>query len=768
MSRYLTPSKVGLLALISLYTESVVPSAATIPVLSFLISQILPVNSVKSRNDDLLRSRDITLTLDDFQKATINHISGIPGRTVWDLLLNKLWKINSFDALHVFFDTLSLLLQKTPEQLQNEAEDGADTDSNPNRMLLSRTSPLGAFVRRAQLEFTRLQFHDGLTLWKSFVTYRAPSLLQWKKRNQTAGNTSFDVNLQQDRLDLGDRLTEVAYGELGTEASQVAGVSTEDVEKLLEYQVDQMQRMGNRLPQAMKMKLRDMIESGVTIPSLSHYVSFLDSWKAGDYPSSFDKLHRYFDYTMHNRDRTFYQYALLNLAILHQDFGCYSEAVVAMQETISTARENNDMVCLNYSLSWLYHFGKAHPEEIHEVQKKGVLGTDREALAFLKAKAKETSMWALLSTSLLSEAKLSLSQGDGVAQAFESILKASHLNVTKNVLNAIGSQMSMQSSVFGRLGVSCQAWVYGELFLQCYASPSPVEDVVHCICKSAFLLSQKGRYEDALARMEEIEEETLGTLRYSQYWTSSLGLLKFRRHLHRDNLTAAEHVLAQLRAPLNLSQDLQMNVSMLEMDLLIRRGDYSKAMEMLEELATKLNEEEADTYQRVKLMTLKAQIYDKSGITQKGFSVALRAASLAHRARLLPALWEAVGRVSAVLISLKEFSAAAKLLDSIMPQVLECEDCNLSAQTFALLADAHVGMAGQAKAETLQRKEQLTKALEHIERSFDEFSRIEDVRGQCEMMAKKATIMHLNGDPVLANDCAAKYLDIKRAAKDQL
>jgi anaphase-promoting complex subunit 5 len=112
---------------------------------------------------------------------------------------------------------------------------------------------------------------------------------------------------------------------------------------------------------------------------------------------------------MHNRDRTFYQYALLNLAILHQDFGCYSEAVVAMQETISTARENNDMGCLNYSLSWLYHFGKAHPEQIHKVQEKGVLGTDREALVFLKAKAKETSMWTLLSTSLLSEAKLSLS-----------------------------------------------------------------------------------------------------------------------------------------------------------------------------------------------------------------------------------------------------------------------------------------------------------------------------------------------------------------------
>lgn len=112
---------------------------------------------------------------------------------------------------------------------------------------------------------------------------------------------------------------------------------------------------------------------------------------------------------MHHRDRTFYQYALLNLAILQADFGCYSEAVIAMQETISMARENNDMGCLNYSLSWLYHFGKAHPEELSGVQEKGVLGTDKEALNFLKSKAKETDMWSLLSTSLLSEAKLALS-----------------------------------------------------------------------------------------------------------------------------------------------------------------------------------------------------------------------------------------------------------------------------------------------------------------------------------------------------------------------
>ena len=235
-----------------------------------------------------------------------------------------------------------------------------------------------------------------------------------------------------------------------------------------------------------------------------------------------------------------------------------------------------------------------------------------------------------------------------------------------------------------------------------------------------------------------------------------------------NDLAAAEHMIAQLWAPPNLSLDLVFSISVLEIDLETRRGEFSKAMELLDTLATKLHDEEADIYQRVKLMTLKARLYEKAGTTLKGFSVALRAATLAYQTRLLPALWEAVGALCAVFNSLKEFNASITLLESIVPQVLECEDCDLAGRIFAILADAYVGTAGQVKPETAQRKEYLTKALDNIDRSFDEYSRIDDVRGQCEMMAKKATIMHLNGDPVLANDCAAKYLDISAASKARL
>ena len=48
-----------------------------------------------------------------------------------------------------------------------------------------------------------------------------------------------------------------------------------------------------------------------------------------------------------------------------------------------------------------------------------------------------------------------------MAQAFEGIMKASHLNLTKHVDNVIGSQMAMQSSVFGRLGKCLDCTVVG-------------------------------------------------------------------------------------------------------------------------------------------------------------------------------------------------------------------------------------------------------------------------------------------------------------------
>lgn len=230
---------------------------------------------------------------------------------------------------------------------------------------------------------------------------------------------------------------------------------------------------------------------------------------------------------------------------------------------------------------------------------------------------------------------------------------------------------------------------------------------------------------------------------------------------------AVEHIISQLQAVQLLDFDLRLLLAFYTIEFTIRQGDYGRALRMVEQAAHSMQPENFDIHSQVKLLCLKAQILGKSGQPQRGFSLAMRAANIAHRAKLLADLWEAVCTLAMVLLSLREFEATGELVESIMPQTLETEDCALIAQAYSLLVDANMGMAGelwrlQGSDSKSTRKEYINRALGYIDSAYDHYEELEDIKGQTEMMAKKATVMHLTGDSVLANDYAAKYLDLRR------
>lgn len=516
------------------------------------------------------------------------------------------------------------------------------------------------------------------------------------------------------------------------------------------------------------------------MPSLTHYVkylktlpviairlwltigSFLDAWRAGDYSTSFDSLHRFFDYTMQNRDRLFYQYALLNLAVLQADFGCYEEAVAAMQETVTTARENKDMGCLNFSLSWLYHFGKAHPNVITKHDKTNMLGVEREGLAFLRVKAKESNMLGLWSSSLLSEAKLGLCSGESVATAFENVLRSSQLSVARNMMSNIGAQMMLQSSIWSRLGNSRLASSHCEVFLRCHSWKAPFDDVLKFTCRTAYLMYQNGDFEEAMSHLEGLDKNSLRSLRSNQYWSRFRGILHLKHDLHRSRLHSADLLLQQLLCNRGGDSDLTFEINLLNIDAMVRREDFSNALRLVEELASELKDQGDDMFFRTRLLLLKALLFEKIGRPQRGFSIAVRAASIAWRARLLPLLWHAMGAVATILSSLREFDAAGDILHSVLPRAFECGDSALMGQLFLWQTDAFIGMAGKAGTNIGKKREYLTKALETADRSFEEWTSVEDVNGMVEMTAKKAVILRVLGERQLSNDYAAKSEELRR------
>ena len=233
MSRYLTPAKVGLLALISTYARGVVPTSVTIHVLSFLVQHVITLHG----KDPNPAASKPTLTIHEFQKELYELSSGVPGRTVWDLLLKRFWEVDSFDALQHFFDQLSGLLAKTREQLLRDQANGV-TDK-PGRMRLSRSSPLGIFVRRALVEFTRLQLDDGVALWKSFAAYRESTRSAWRRRNPGAPKAGFDVNLP---FGSDAKLYKILYND-ALRGSNDLLTSSDDFDTLLEFQIERMQSM---------------------------------------------------------------------------------------------------------------------------------------------------------------------------------------------------------------------------------------------------------------------------------------------------------------------------------------------------------------------------------------------------------------------------------------------------------------------------------------------------------------------------------------------
>jgi anaphase-promoting complex subunit 5 len=469
---------------------------------------------------------------------------------------------------------------------------------------------------------------------------------------------------------------------------------------------------------------------------------------------------------MQNRDRQFYQYALMNLAVLQSDFGCYKEAVAAMLETVSTARENRDMTCLNFALNWLFHFGRANPKLVRELESDSLLGTGKESLAYLRVKAKETHMANMWISVLISEAKLGLVNGDSLATSLEYMVRSSQVLLERNLKNMFAQQMSLSIALWERLGLPQLSSMVGEIYLRCHSRHCTFDDELRVTIRLSNLLVAKGKYDEALQKFDSLDENSLRSWKPKQLWIRYRGIIKLRRDLNRNNLDGAEILLAQLLQVNNddLEPDLRLMIDVMHVEAMMRRGDLGSAFNKVEDLIAELREDNKDIALRVNLLLIKANLYDRCGSPQRGFTIAMRAASLSWKARLIPCLWQSVGAVSTILVSLGEFAAADELLTSILPRSLECGNGSLSGNLYAVVADASMGLAGAAPRRSGKRNEFLARAAQAAEKALQMFGNVGEVERMGEMMAKKAVILKVRGDATLAADCAAAYVALKREA----
>ena len=238
MSRYLTPSKIGYVALILLYLDDFVTADSSVPVLSFITSSFLPPRPpLSTMSYD--PTGDFAATIETFYKTLWVHSSSVPGRNLWDLFLDKLWSIHSFDTLHGFFCSVTSRIWSSRDQRLK--------DRNPiflngdARVILSRRSPIGILLRRTQLEFNRLQLRDVVKLWRAFTKFKEPTITLWRKRNPSVRTIDFDINSTAIDLNTDVCLTNFPWKGQSCSTIRETETSMSDIECLLEVQIDRMQ-----------------------------------------------------------------------------------------------------------------------------------------------------------------------------------------------------------------------------------------------------------------------------------------------------------------------------------------------------------------------------------------------------------------------------------------------------------------------------------------------------------------------------------------------
>jgi anaphase-promoting complex subunit 5 len=341
MPRFFTPARVCLLVLIRLY-QSDCSSNSSLDLLDFIARHTL-LTSTQDAGVGILQDRQLLFSSDITALAsTLQQWSTVqPGRNVYDVFLHTVWtELHGLDSLH---ELVTASKESTMVGVNSTAS--YKTPFTPS-------SPIGQFVRRCYVEFTRLQFSDLEALWLAFTTYRAPSYEKWAAKNPDAAELAKE---------------EVASNAVGGASSEPTSRSTVpastasavDTEILLGYAIHQLQRLGTRVPLDVKSRLESWIseqqESGTQ--SNHFFMAFFEYWRAGQYTMALESLHRFFDYSLAAKTgssdnmKVYYQYALLHLSVLHADFECWEESIDAMNECIATGELAYNHLLLSLKLT---------------------------------------------------------------------------------------------------------------------------------------------------------------------------------------------------------------------------------------------------------------------------------------------------------------------------------------------------------------------------------------------------------------------------------
>lgn len=203
---------------------------------------------------------------------------------------------------------------------------------------------------------------------------------------------------------------------------------------------------------------------------------------------------------------------------------------------------------MNFALSWLLYLRQAKPGNRDAAFGivSGLLSGEKgehDEIAFLKARAKDTKHWSLLSSTLLEEAKLDmytvrspvsgrsamstdLLQSGGTARPIEHITQSAYLNVQHDLRTLMPAASLFESAIFDRLGLAHLGTRAHDTVKAVLSGQAPQSDRVRAICRSALNTAISGRYSLAMQMLRDVMPQLRGTLKLEQRVLGFMSLIQ--------------------------------------------------------------------------------------------------------------------------------------------------------------------------------------------------------------------------------------------------
>ncbi|XP_060520382.1 anaphase-promoting complex subunit 5 [Cylas formicarius] len=387
---------------------------------------------------------------------------------------------------------------------------------------VSKNSVVGYFLRRFIMYFEKLTFSEVAGLYRSFQRYFS----EWK----------------DDCISKIDN-TEVKYQEWY--ANETVW-SRRQAELFLATQATLLQNNEEKAlsPEELQNKISSILKSNPELAE-AHFMSFLNYLRVEEFCGAIQSLTHCFD-RRPNLDVKCYsvekskehRYAALNLAILLHHFGHTKEALASLRESIKTAHEANDNLCLQHALSWLYRLSNVNKDNLIV---QCIIKTFELNMSY-------TTSLALQNFAHYASAKVSVQP----SVIFETFTKSDMLNCQNNYKDLIFNNNVMKASLWQLYGKTemCSLWSQMVLYLNIDTSGRTHgshygEGYLHAVCNTALVMLLQGEYNLVNAILNYASRK-FPNEPHSRVWTIVENFSIYTRALYNEKWLEAESAARKL------------------------------------------------------------------------------------------------------------------------------------------------------------------------------------------------------------------------------